>query len=69
MSPEQARVLWRSVLGGAPHDDAANFILDKIIASVVIDLIQNQISHDDEFAIVIGRRIQMFERITHADAP
>lgn len=64
MTPEQARALWRSVLGGAPHDDAAEFILGKIITSVVIDLIQNQIAHDDEFAIVIGRRIRVFERIS-----
>ena len=69
MTPDQGRALWRSVTGGAPHDDDANFILEKIVISVVMDLIQNKIANDDEFAIVIGRRIQMLERITHVGTP
>jgi 3-hydroxyisobutyrate dehydrogenase-like beta-hydroxyacid dehydrogenase len=55
--PESARQLWQVLLAMVPTDKEFEMVLRWIIDSVMIDHITNQVQHDDDFALVISRRI------------
>lgn len=51
---DAARTLWRDVLKN-PADEMA---LNEVLRSVLIDWVDNRMARDDEFALVIGRRLR-----------
>jgi hypothetical protein len=55
--PNIARMLWQSLLSSNLTDERLGMAFHWLLESVVIDQIANRISDDDEFAVVIGRRI------------
>lgn len=55
--PNTARMLWQRLLSNNVEDERLAMVLHWLLESVVIDQITNRISNDDEFAVVIGRRI------------
>ncbi len=55
--PAAARALWELLLAGHVSDERFRTALQWILESVLVDLINNRIVGDDEFALVIGRRI------------
>lgn len=55
--PEAARNLFQVVLAMSSTDREFSNLLHAIIESVVVDWIHNNMARDDEFALVIGRRI------------
>lgn len=58
MTPaDKARGDWRAILATNMHDPRMRYILESIIESVVIDFIENNMARSEEFAEVIGRRI------------
>jgi hypothetical protein len=58
MTPEQGRSDWQGILATNMQDPRMRYVLEAIIESVMIDYIENNMAHNDEFAVVIGRRIQ-----------
>lgn len=55
--PEAARNLFQVVLAMQSEDPQFKALLQAVIESVVIDWIANNMQKNDEFALVIGRRI------------
>jgi hypothetical protein len=55
--PEMARSLWEVVLAMAPTDPEFSTLLQAVISSAVVDSISNGMQRDDNYALVIGRRI------------
>ena len=55
--PAAARNLFQVILAMSGEDAVFQTLLQHILNSVVIDLVANRMQGDDEFALVIGRRI------------
>lgn len=63
-NPDAARTLWQSLLSNNTADERLEMALRWILESAIIDQIANRISGDDEYAVVIGRRINtLIEKI------
>ncbi len=65
-TPGKARSLWHWFMTEAATDRRAQTILDDIIRSAVIDIITKKMAGDDEYALVIGRRIQALDEAVPA---
>lgn len=63
MTAEWGRDLWVALIESSQENDPqAAVVLSFILESVVIDLVNNQITKDGEFAKVIGARISALIR-------
>ncbi len=58
--PDMARGLWHVLLALAPQDRTFETLLTHLLMSVVIDSIEHRMQQDDEYALVISRRITTF---------
>lgn len=58
MTPEQGRALWQQTLSSVTADAPYSAVLHHVIESVMIDVIEKRIQISDDFAMVIGRRIE-----------
>ena len=62
MTAEWGRDLWVALIESSQENDPqAAVVLSFILESVVIDLVNNQITKDGEFAKVIGARISALD--------
>jgi hypothetical protein len=59
---EAARLSWKRLMEAARPNSPADEALRLILNSVLIDLVTNKMREDDEFAVVIGRRLDKMMR-------
>lgn len=64
MTPEHAQQLWEELLRAAQlGSKGAQSALDLVFNSVLIDYITNNMARNEEFAMVIGQRIEQLRNI------
>lgn len=66
-TPGTARARWHWFVSKAATDQRARIILDDILRSAVIDIITSKMASNDEYALVIGRRIQALDEAVPAE--
>jgi hypothetical protein len=66
--PEAARAMWDVVLSLAPTDPAFAQLFRALLDSVLIDHISERMQRDDEYALVISRRIAVYMQGTMPSA-
>ena len=57
IDPDAARSLWHLLLSTNATDDRFRSALQWVLESVLIDQITNRMDNNDDYAIIIGRRI------------
>ncbi len=66
--PTAARNLWQLLLTTSAQDERFRTILQRVMESVLIDYITNDLFNNDEFALVLGRRISlMLEAVARSE--
>jgi len=58
MTPEQARALWALLLGSVTEERPFNPVLQHVLMSVLVDIVEKRIELSDTFAVTIGNRIK-----------
>jgi len=67
--PNAARALFDVVFALAPQDPMFEALFRALLDSVLIDHISERMQRDDEYALVISRRITMFMERANATPP
>ena len=57
MTPEQGRALWQLLLESVTEDRPYNLVLQHVLMSVLVDIVEKRMELSDTFAITIGERI------------
>lgn len=55
--PTSARKLWGVLLSASAKDERLRLVLQLLLESVLVDQVNHHVTRDDEYALVIGRRV------------
>jgi len=58
MTPEQGRALWALLLGSVTEEKPFNPVLQHVMISVLVDIVEKRMEISDTFAVTIGNRIK-----------
>ena len=58
MTPEQGRTLWAQLLGSVNENNPYNPVLQHVLMSVLVDIVEKRMDLSDTFAVTIGTRIE-----------
>ncbi len=62
MKPEQGRELWVMLLDSVNEDKPYNPVLQHVLMSVLVDIVEKRMELSDTFAVTIGTRIEFLNK-------